>query len=187
MVMATPRLFLLAPDGLSAEAILSCATAAYAAGDVASTVLPVSAMTIAPELQALGLAVLCNGMADTSSDGVHLDASEVDIASARKRLGPRKIIGAFCGASRDLAMRAGEAGADYVALSQNSKTVGEPIIGWWSALFEVPCVAFDPFEPQEMDILLPQNPDFIRPSDAMWESADLARDIVSRMMRRIAG
>jgi hypothetical protein len=33
--------------------------------------------------------------------------------------------------------------------------------------------------------LLPQKPDFIRPSDAMWESPDAARRIVSALTQRL--
>jgi hypothetical protein len=37
-----------------------------------------------------------------------------------------------------------------------------------------------------LDILLPQNPDFIRPSDAMWDSPAEARRIVAALMQRLA-
>jgi thiamine-phosphate pyrophosphorylase len=105
---------------------------------------------------------------------------------ARQALGKEAIVGAFCGASRHVAMQAAEDGADYIALSQNSYAPGEPIIGWWSDLFEIPCVAFDPLESDKLDILLPQKPDFIRPPDAMWASPEEARRIVSGLMQRMA-
>ena len=66
------------------------------------------------------------------------------------------------------------------------KKAGEPIVGWWSDLVEIPRVAFDPTEPADLDILLPQNPDFIRPSDAMWESAEEAHRIITAIMERIS-
>ena len=96
------------------------------------------------------------------------------------------IVGAFCAASRHAAMQAAEDGADYIALSQNTYTPSEPIIGWWADLFEIPCVAFDPVEVEKLDILLPQKPDFIRPSDAMWASSREAQRIVSELMQRMA-
>jgi thiamine-phosphate pyrophosphorylase len=179
------RLFLVAPEHMDARAIASCVVAAHGEGDVASIVLPASAAPIASELQAIGMAVLFQGPGGQWGDGVHLDAERDDIASLRRQFGPARIIGAYCGASRHFAMQAGEAGADYVALAQNAKSVKEPIVGWWSQLFEIPCVAFEPAELADLDILLPQKPDFIRPSEQMWEGAAHARQIVSDMMRRI--
>ena len=185
--MAIPRLFLVAPVGLSPDHILACATAACAAGDVASIVIPLPALAaITTKLQSLGLAVLAAGATELKCDGVHLDALEDDVKLARQALGKESIVGAFCGASRHAAMQAAEDGADYIALSQNTYTPSEPIIGWWADLFEVPCVAFDPVESDKLDILLPQKPDFIRPSDAMWISPGEAQRLVSELTQRMA-
>src|SRR3546814_13873884 len=57
--------------------------------------------------------------------------------------------GVTCHDSRHLAMEAGEAGADYVAFgafypttTKDSMHRPDPaILGWWSTLFEIPCVA----------------------------------------------
>ena len=49
------------------------------------------------------------------ADGVHLGASDGEIAVARERLGTDKIIGASCYNRLDLALKAAEQGADYVA------------------------------------------------------------------------
>ena len=185
--MAKPRLFLVAPDGLDADQILACATAACAAGDVASIVVPLPALVaVTTKLQSLGLAVLASGATEAKCDGVHLDALVDDVAQARRALGKDTIVGAFCAASRHAAMQAAEDGADYIALSQNTYTPSEPIIGWWADLFEIPCVAFDPIELEKLDILLPQKPDFIRPSDAMWTSPGEAQRILSELTQRIA-
>jgi thiamine-phosphate pyrophosphorylase len=185
--MAMPRFFLVAPVGLSADQILACATAACAAGDTASIVVAPSLLqAVTTKLQSLGLAVLANGNSDAKCDGVHLNALEDDVKLARQALGKESIVGAFCGASRHATMQTAEDGADYIALSQNTYTPGEPIIGWWSDLFEIPCVAFDPVEIEKLDILLPQKPDFIRPPDAMWASPEEARRIVSELMQRMA-
>ncbi len=188
--MANPRLFLVAPETLSPEQILACAKAACAAGDAASIVVPASvSAAVTAELQKLGLAVLAAGnsktIAETKCDGVHLAALDHDLAAIRTAIGQKAIMGAFCGASRHVAMQAAEDGADYIALSQNTYTPSEPIIGWWADLFEVPCVAFDPVEPKDLDILLPQNPDFIRPSDAMWSSPEEAGRIIAELAQRM--
>lgn len=50
-----------------------------------------------------------------NADGVHLGGDDGDIATARARLGPGKIIGASCYDRLDLAVAAKSGGADYVA------------------------------------------------------------------------
>jgi len=49
------------------------------------------------------------------ADGVHLGKDDGDIAHARQRLGPDKIIGVSCYNSLPAALQAQQAGADYVA------------------------------------------------------------------------
>ena len=141
--------------------------------------------------QALGVAVLVSGdardAARNGADGVQVEATAEDVVeAARESLGKDRFVGAFAGASRHFAMEAAEAGADYIAFDQNGASVGgEPIVQWWSDMMEIPCVAFAPVEPDELDILLPQKPDFIRPSDAMWQDAETARRIVTALSQRL--
>ncbi len=140
--------------------------------------------------QSKGVAVLTTDAAAAmrlSCDGVHIDSSAEAVADARRAVGKTGIVGAFAGASRHLAMEAAEAGADYIAVSQNGATIGgEPIVKWWSDFFEIPSVAFEPVEVSALDTLLPQTPDFIRPSDAMWDDAETSRRIISELMQRLA-
>ena len=140
--------------------------------------------------QALGVAVLVSGeardAARNGADGVQVEANTDDVAAAREALGKNGFVGAFAGASRHFAMEAAEAGADYIAFDQNGATVaGEPVVKWWSGIMEIPCVAFAPVEADALDTLLPQKPDFIRPSDAMWTDAETARRIVTALSQRI--
>jgi len=188
--MAIPRLFLVAPQNAAAD-LRPCIDAACEEGDVASIVLPPElARTLTRDIRAKGVAVLTTGdprsAARFGCDGLHIEASRQTYEDARAPVGKDRIIGAYCAASRHLAMEMAETGADYVAFSQNAHAVGgEPIIGWWSALFETPCVAFDPVEVEALDILLPQNPDFIRPSDAMWAHPEGARRTIATLMQRL--
>ncbi len=185
--MAFPRLFLVAPD-LAPDRLLACLEAACAAGDVASLLIPPAlAPAITRPAQALGVAVLTTGdprtVARNGCDGIHVEGDREACSEARASVGSSRIVGALCGTSRHLAMELAEAGADYIAFSQESRARGgEPIVRWWSDMFEIPCVAFDPVEADELDTLLPQNPDFIRPSDAMWSSPEEARRIISALM-----
>ncbi len=188
--MTLPRLFLLAPE-IEARNLLGCVEAASAVADIASIVVPpgLLSQTVQP-LQAQGIAVLTTGAAELAAkfqcDGLHMDAGLDNYRAARMILGEKSIVGAFCAASRHAAMEMAEAGADYVAFAQSGRTAGgEPIVGWWTQTFEIPCVALDPVTASDLDTLLPQNPDFIRPSDEMWSSPEAARRILSDITARL--
>jgi thiamine-phosphate pyrophosphorylase len=118
-------------------------------------------------------------------DGVEV-ASLAAYDAARARLGTGHIVGAACGVSRHLAMELAERGADYVAFTQSADREEEPIIRWWSELFEVPCIAADPVEPGEAEALLALEPDFIRPTDRMWHSPEEARSEITALTEAIA-
>lgn len=181
-----PRLFLVAPERDSAL-LMACLEAACGAGDVASILLPpgTARETIA-FAQSKAIAVLISDTMQPGADGVHVEAAAEAVTAARRAVGQDRIVGAVAGSSRHLAMEAAEAGADYVALTQNGPGVGgEPIVKWCSAFFEIPCVAFEPVEAADLDTLLPQSPDFIRPSDAMWDGPDAARRVVTDLTQRL--
>ena len=186
--MPQPRLFLVTPDKPLSQ-LEACLKAACAAGDVASLLLPPAATGLTALAQSLGVAVMTTGgpreALRMGCDGLHLGPGD-DVTEARKVLGKERFIGVYCGHSRHLAMEAAEAGADYVALAQNGPSLGgEPLVKWWVEVFEIPCVAIDPVGPEDLDTLLPQNPDFIRPADAMWDSPEDARRIVADLMQRL--
>jgi thiamine-phosphate pyrophosphorylase len=110
----------------------------------------------------------------SGADGVHIEASPSAYAAARALLGSDAIVGADCGSSRHLAMSLGELGADYVAFSGLLPARAPSIIGWWSDLFELPCVALDPAEEDDARNFLAEGADFIRPPDSMWRDTDAA-------------
>ncbi|WP_010544890.1 thiamine phosphate synthase [Sphingomonas elodea] len=110
------------------------------------------------------------------ADGVHLGQGDGDAREARAILGPNVQIGVTCHDSRHLAMEAGEAGADYVAFGAfyptSTKTTEhrpEPVIlSWWSALFEIPCVAIGGITPANASPLVQAGADFLAVSHAVW-------------------
>lgn len=114
------------------------------------------------------------------ADGVHLGQGDGDPGEARRILGPAAQIGVTCHASRDLAMVAGEAGADYVAFGAffptATKTVthhAEPeILTWWSSLMELPCVAIGGITADNARPLVEAGADFLAVSGAVWSHAD---------------
>jgi thiamine-phosphate pyrophosphorylase len=110
------------------------------------------------------------------ADGVHLGQDDGDPREARDLLGPTAQIGVTCHDSRHLAMEAGEAGADYVAFGSfyptTTKEVShrpEPsILSWWSAVFELPCVAIGGITPTNAAPLIAAGADFLAVSGAVW-------------------
>jgi thiamine-phosphate pyrophosphorylase len=116
------------------------------------------------------------------ADGVHLGQSDGDVREARAVLGPAAQIGRTCHDSRHFAMQAGEDGADYVAFGAFYPTTTKPsnyrpqpaILSWWSALFEIPCVAIGGITPLNAEPLVRAGADFIAVVQAVWGKDDPA-------------
>ncbi len=77
-------------------------------------------------------------------------------------------------------MEAGEAGADYVAFGAFHPTTTKPsnyrpqpsILSWWSAVFEIPCVAIGGITPANAEPLIDAGADFIAVCQAVWSADD---------------
>jgi len=114
------------------------------------------------------------------ADGVHLGQGDGDPREARRLLGSSAQIGVTCHDSRHLAMEAGEAGADYVAFGAffptgTKATVHRPdpaILGWWSALFEIPCVAIGGITLENGRLLVDAGADFLAVCNSIWSHPD---------------
>jgi len=114
------------------------------------------------------------------ADGVHLGQDDGDPRVARQLLGPTAQIGVTCHDSRHLAMEAGEAGVDYVAFgafypTDTKATEYRPdpsILGWWSTLFELPCVAIGGITPANAPPLIAAGADFLAVSGAVWNDPE---------------
>lgn len=69
------------------------------------------------------------------ADGVHVGRADSSIGDARRQLGQDKIVGASCYNNLDLALRAEESGADYVAFGaffpSRTKTDTVPVTTHW--------------------------------------------------------
>jgi thiamine-phosphate pyrophosphorylase len=110
------------------------------------------------------------------ADGVHLGQEDGDAREARSILGPSVQIGVTCHDSRHLAMEAGEHGADYVAFgaffeTATKDTTHRPdpsILSWWTALFEIPCVAIGGVTPDNAAPLVSAGADFLAVCGAIW-------------------
>ncbi|MCX8509098.1 MAG: thiamine phosphate synthase [Rhodobacteraceae bacterium] len=119
-------------------------------------------------------------------DGVHLLDSARSVRAARKELGADAIVGAWCGASRDAGMSAGEAGADYVAFGPagvsplGGAQAGAELFGWWSEMIEVPVVAEGALDATLIASLAPVT-DFFGIGDEIWRAQDPAAALAARI------
>lgn len=116
------------------------------------------------------------------ADGVHLGQDDGDPREAREELGKEAQIGVTCHDSRDMAMVAGEAGADYVAFGaffptttkEVKHTAGLDLLEWWQAVFELPCVAIGGITPENCAPLVRAGADFLAVSGAVWNGDEVA-------------
>ena len=128
------------------------------------------------------------------ADGVHLGQDDGDPRDARALLGPDAQIGVTCHASRHLAMEAAEAGADYLAFGAFFETTTKPtehradpaLLGWWSTISEVPCVAIGGITLDTAADLARAGADFVAISSGVWNYPDGAALAVERITAAIA-
>src|ERR1700719_4538085 len=148
------RLYLITPPKLDPVPFADLLAAALDADDVAAVQLRLKDVdddgwrrAIAPlrlVCQSRNVAFLLNDRADlvreTGCDGAHVGQDDMPARQARRLMGPDLTLGVTCKGSRDLAMQAGEDGADYVAFGafypSTTKTVTRfidpEILNWWS-------------------------------------------------------
>ena len=184
------QLYLISPPAIDADFAPRLAQA-LEGGKVAAFQLRLKGLddhaiaALAPPLQAIcaehEVAFIINdsiGLAKRlGADGVHLGQEDGDPRDARKQLGPNVQIGVTCHDSRHLAMEAGEAGADYVAFgaffpttTKETQHRAEPsILGWWTTLFELPCVAIGGVTADNAGPLVMAGADFLAVSSAVWD------------------
>jgi thiamine-phosphate pyrophosphorylase len=107
---------------------------------------------------------------EIGADGVHLgDAAAVE--ASRAGLGSERILGVSCGRSRDAAMVAGEAGADYVGFGDLGRRPGHDLfelIEWWSELFVLPCLAEAAATVEECAALARAGADLVAAGESVW-------------------
>jgi thiamine-phosphate pyrophosphorylase len=124
-----PRgLYALTPDEPDTGALVAAVRAALAGGAAAVQYRNKRADPARRHAQAAQLAALCREAAvplivnddvelalAVDAAGAHLGRDDGDLAAARERLGPGKLLGASCYDRLDRAVRAVASGADYVA------------------------------------------------------------------------
>ena len=134
--------------------------------------------------QSRGVAFLLNDRPElvraTGCDGAHVGQTDTPAREARLILGPDLTLGVTCHDSRDLAMQAGEDGADYVAFgaffptaTKDAPTRAEVgIVSWWAELMELPCVAIGGVTAENCAPLVRAGAGFLAVVGAVWGHPD---------------
>jgi len=184
------RLYLITPPAFDPPVFAPRLTQALDGGDVACVQLRLknapddaikrAADVLRPIVQGRDAAFLMNDRPDLAAacgcDGVHVGREDTTYEEARHILGEDKIVGVTCHASRDLAIDAAEAGADYVAFGaffpsgtkETKHQADSAILQWWSETTTVPCVAIGGITPANCAPLVRAGADFLAVISAVW-------------------
>ena len=188
------RLYLLTPPRIDLRTFPDLLAATLDAGDVAAVQLRLkdaddaawraAIAALRPVVQDRGVAFLLNDRADLAAahgcDGAHVGQEDMAAPEARRVLGTLTL-GVTCHASRDLAMRAGEDGADYVAFGaffpsptkNEAPVAADPdLLSWWGELMELPCVAIGGINAANCAPLVRAGADFLAVTAAVWSHPD---------------
>jgi thiamine-phosphate pyrophosphorylase len=187
---ATTRLYLITPPALDPDRFAKDLEEALAGGDVASLQLRLkdagddtvrrATAILKPIAEGHGVAFIMNDRpdlaADLDCDGVHVGEEDMPYAEARRLLGADRIVGVTCGASRDRAITAAEAGADYVAfgaffpsMTKAAKHHADPeLLRDWSETTVVPCCAIGGITQANCGPLVEAGADFLAVIGAIW-------------------
>jgi thiamine-phosphate pyrophosphorylase len=185
------RLYLITPPKFELLAFAETLKRALGAGDIASLQLRLKDVpdediaraveTLMPIAQAADVAFILNDRPDLAvrlgCDGVHVGQEDAPYAEARAAMGPDRIVGVTCHASRHLAIEAAEASADYVAFGAFFPTATKEakahadvdLLTWWSDLMVVPCVAIGGITVSNAKPLVDAGADFLAVSSGVWD------------------
>ncbi len=189
------RLYLITPPALEPAAFADPLAAALDGGDVACVQLRLKGVSdddirracdvLRPVAQSRRVAFLLNDRPDlaaaTGCDGVHVGQEDATYAAARAALGPDRIVGVTCHASRHLAIEAAEAGADYVAFGAFFPTATKDspkgkadieLLRWWHEMMTVPCVAIGGITVENCGPLVAAGADFLAVVAGIWSHSD---------------
>ena len=188
---ATTRLYLITPPVLDPERFAKELEEALTGGDVACVQLRLkevdddtirrAARILKPIAQDRDVAFIMNDRPDLAAelecDGVHVGEEDAPYAEARRLLGEDRIVGVTCGASRERAITAAEAGADYVAFGAFFPSITKTatkyraspeLLSDWSETTVVPCCAIGGISQQNCDALVEAGADFLAVIGAIW-------------------
>jgi thiamine-phosphate pyrophosphorylase len=188
------RVYLITPPKLDPVPFADLLAAALDADDVAAVQLRLKDLDddgwrraidrLRPVCQSRNVAFLLNDRADlvreTGCDGAHVGQDDMPAREARRLMGPDLMLGVTCKGSRDLAMQAGEDGADYVAFGafypsttkQVTALLDPAILQWWSAMMELPSCAIGGITAENCAPLVRAGTDFLAVVGCVWNHSD---------------
>jgi thiamine-phosphate pyrophosphorylase len=119
---------------------------------------------------------------ELDADGAHLGAEDGDLAEARRRLGPKKLLGASCYGRMELAEAAVHAGADYLAFGSvfaSGTKPGAPraplaIFAEARQRFDLPLVAIGGINLQNTSQVFAAGANAVAVISALFDSGDIA-------------
>jgi thiamine-phosphate pyrophosphorylase len=192
--MAEPaaRLYLVTPILEDAAAFAPRLAEACAAGEIAAVLarfapadertLVNAVKALAPLVQEAGAALVIDVPGDIDratvatrggADGVHVAGLSL-VRPLRERLKAERVLGVGAIRSKDDAMSAGEAGADYLMFGEPRPDGSLPALegvaeraAWWAEIFETPCVAYAP-SLEAVATLAATGAEFVALGDAVW-------------------
>jgi thiamine-phosphate pyrophosphorylase len=157
------QLYIITPERFDLHTFPDLLAQALDAGDVAAVQLRLknadddvwkrAVDALRPVSQSRGVTFLLNDRADLAvamgCDGAHVGQEDMPAPEARRLMGPDLQLGVTCKSSPDLASRAVEDGADYVAFgaffpstSKQVTNLADPeILRWWAQRRQVPSCA----------------------------------------------
>jgi thiamine-phosphate pyrophosphorylase len=184
------RLYLITPPSLDPATFKDTLAAALDGGDVACVQLRLkhapddvirrACDALRPVTQSRNVAFILNDRPDlaaaTGCDGVHVGQEDTPYDEARSIMGADRIVGVTCHDSRDLAMSAADAGADYVAFGaffptgtkQPKSSASPDLIRWWSEMMTVPCVAIGGITVENCGPVVEAGADFLAVAAGIW-------------------
>lgn len=210
--MAEPaaRLYLVTPVIEDAAAFAPRLAEACATGQVAAVLLRlpkadertlvnhIKVLASAAQEHGAALIVSAFGDADLSivagragADGVHAMSGQFDLKELRQQLKSERALGVGGIRTKDEAMSAGEAGADYLLFGEPRPDGTIPALEsvieratWWAEIFETPCVAYAP-DLEAIPALVATRAEFIALGDAVWSHPDGPAKAVAAAMALI--
>jgi thiamine-phosphate pyrophosphorylase len=187
-------LYALTPDEPDTQVLVAKVSAAVAGGAAAvqyrnnpadPALRSAQAQALAGLCRAAGVPLVVNDDLDLAlaveAAGVHLGREDGDLAAARRRLGPGRLLGASCYDRLDLAERAVAAGADYVAFGSMFASPTKPaavraplaLLGAARRLGR-PVVAIGGITPDNAPAIIAAGADALAVITALFEAGDIA-------------
>lgn len=152
-----------------------------------------AAKEIVPQCHSYGALAIINDRPDLveacGADGAHIGQDDMDAYSSRELLGDDAFLGITCHNSKDLAFKAAESGADYVAFgaffdtpTKTPKTRADvEILEWWNEAVEIPCVAIGGINPSNAKEIIQAGADYIAVSSGVWDHPDGPAEAVRQL------